>query len=350
MSGEIHLSNRRAISAFRRAGMDFSESGVRAALADLLLEDTPVRLAFPLNDVAGPDAFYQRAYKGLLHALPDLERRDLIVMAGRTAEGDDWVGCCGHYIGTFERPWLDIPPTGHAAAMRYHEFFWFKEGRVVEVQALWDIPELMIQANAWPLAPSLGRSWFVPGPATQDGLAERPYDEAMTAESYGIVRAMGTAMRKHPLQGGPEIMELERFWHPRMNWYGPGGIGTGRGTRGFRNWHQIPFLAAMPDRGTFKDETKSHYFADGPYVGVTGWPNMKQTISGSGWLGIAPAGTIIHMRSLDFWRIENGLIRENWVLVDVLDVMNQVGIDAFARLREFNKARIGFSPETGHAA
>ena len=45
-----------------------------------------------------------------------------------------------------------------------------------------------------------------------------------------------------------QVMEMDRFWHPRMTWYGPSGIGTGRGIDGFRKWHQIPFLKAMPDR------------------------------------------------------------------------------------------------------
>ena len=48
----------------------------------------------------------------------------------------------------------------------------------------------------------------------------------------------------------------------------------------------------------------------------------------------------ITMCSLDFWRIENGLIRENWVLLDLLDVYYQLGVDVFKRLKEFNKARI----------
>jgi hypothetical protein len=48
---------------------------------------------------------------------------------------------------------------------------------------------------------------------------------------------------------------------------------------------------------------------------------------------------MITLRSLDFWRIENGVIRENWVLVDLLDLFRQLGLDVFARLREFNKAR-----------
>ena len=64
-----------------------------------------------------------------------------------------------------------------------------------------------------------------------------------------------------------------------MNWYGPAGIGTARGIDGFRNWHQIPFLNAMPDRGNRADEVIGHFFADNDYVGVTGWPNMIQTFS-----------------------------------------------------------------------
>ena len=45
------------------------------------------------------------------------------------------------------------------------------------------------------------------------------------------------------------------------------------------------------------------------------------------------------MRSLDFWRIEKGKIRENWVMVDILHMYHQIGVDVFARISEFNKAR-----------
>ena len=48
----------------------------------------------------------------------------------------------------------------------------------------------------------------------------------------------------------------------------------------------------------------------------------------------------IFLRSLDFWKLEeDGLIRENWVLVDLLDMYKQVGIDVFQRLRELNKSK-----------
>ena len=45
------------------------------------------------------------------------------------------------------------------------------------------------------------------------------------------------------------------------------------------------------------------------------------------------------MRSLDFWRLEGGRIRENWVMVDLLHVYDQLGLNVFSRLAEFNKAR-----------
>ncbi|GIT07310.1 MAG: hypothetical protein CM1200mP30_09400 [Pseudomonadota bacterium] len=32
---------------------------------------------------------------------------------------------------------------------------------------------------------------------------------------------MITAMKRHPSEGGPEVMEMNKFWHPKMNWYGP---------------------------------------------------------------------------------------------------------------------------------
>jgi predicted ester cyclase len=326
---------------------DFAEAPVRRALAQLFSENATINLCHPLGTMHGTDELYAKAYAPLLHAWPDLERRDWIVIEGQTEAGETWIGCGGHYIGTFSKPWLDIPPTGHVVSMRFHEFYRVQDSRVVEMQAIWDIPEVMMQAGAWPAAPSLGRDWMVPSPATQDGLGK--HDHATTAASLKTVLDMLTAMTRHPREGGPEVMDLERFWHPRFMWYGPAGIGTSRGVFGFRNWHQIPFLAAMPDRGQHPEGLQSAFFAEGPYVAVTGWPNMRQTLTGGGWLGLPPTNMRIDLRSLDFWRLENGLIRENWVLVDLLHVHHQLGHDVLARMREFNKARPSFDPASGRA-
>lgn len=347
MDGPTH--HKALIAPLRSALYDFDPARVQKALNDLFKADAPIHLAHPFGTMNGPQAFYGQAIKPLARAFPDLERRDTIVIAGPTPEGVRWVGCGGYYTGTFLKPLLDIAPTGHMAAMRFHEFYRFEGDKVVEFQGLWDIPELMLQASAWPMAPSLGREWQVPAPATQDGLVPGPYDHAQSTATCQHIIDMLTAMKRHPSEGGPEVMEMDRFWHEKMSWYGPSGIGTGRGIDGFRKWHQIPFLAGMPDRGQYVGDITYHFFGDRQYAAVTGWPNMIQTLTHDGWMGIAPPNKRITMRSLDFWRLENGKIRENWVMVDLLDMYRQIDVDVLARMREFNKARHGFDRETGRA-
>ena len=332
------LSDLRTLTAGLNAAMyNWSEEGVRKELNAIMAKDMVVHMCHPFGDMPG-DQYYESVLAKLHFSLPDVEKRPWIIMAGTDDHEDEWVGIAGTYIGTFVKPFIDIQPTGHLAHMRFHEYYKIKNEKIIEIQAIWDIPELMMQAGAWPMAPSLGREGLIPGPATCDGLQTGDYQHDVSTKSKTLVIDMLTAMSKHP-EEPQEAMEMPRYWHPKMNWYGPAGIGTARGISGFRNWHQMPFLMGMPDRGSFRDELTYHFFADGPYVAVTGWPNMKQTLSDDGWMGIAPSGRMITLRSLDFWRIERGQIRENWVLVDLLDVYRQLGVDVLGRMRTFNKAR-----------
>jgi predicted ester cyclase len=334
MTAAEHLKT--ALAPLRRALATADAAGLRQTLTAAFAQDARLHLCHPFGDLTGPDALHDRAFAPLLAAMPDLERRDMIVLAGTTPEGQDWVGCMGNYMGTFIAPFLGIRPTGHLAHMRYHEFFRLEAGRIVGMQAIWDIPELMMVAGVWPMAPQMGAFLCTPAPMTGDGLTASGDGSAAITH----VRAMLTDLCRHPADPDPKVMRLEAYWHPRFNWYGPAGIGTGRGNSGFRNWHQLPFLQAMPDRKLDSmGALSSHWFGEGDYVCETGWPNMRLTLSEDGWMGIAPAGREVLLRSLDFWRLEGGLIRENWVLVDLLDLYAQVGVDVLARLAAFNKAR-----------
>ena len=67
-------------------------------------------------------------------------------------------------------------------------------------------------------------------------------------------------------------------------------------------------------------------------MGFTAWPGMEMTLSGANWLGLPATGQKLTMRSLDFWLVEGDLIRENWVLVDLLDVYAQLVVYVFARI------------------
>lgn len=339
---DIHQQNKAVVAKLSAALYDLDPTMLPAQLKALLAPDCVIHFTTPFEDLSGPEEFHEVVFRPFVEALPDLERRVFITMAGPSEGDTHWVGCAGHYVGVFEKPWLDIPPTFHPAAMRFHEFFRVEAGRIVEIQALWDIPQLMMQARAWPLAPSLGVEWVAPAPAPQNGILSGPRDAAASDASQQLVLDMLAGLQKHA-EGGPEAMNLPAYWHPKMTWYGPAGIGTNRRISGFRNWHQVPFLKAMPNRGMNPD-APHYFFSEGPFVAITAWPGMRSTISGDGWLGIAPGNQEVTMRSLDFWRCENGLIRENWVLVDLLHVYEQLGVDVFSRMREFTVDRQGMRP------
>ena len=60
---------------------------------------------------------------------PDVERRDWIVMAGEDEYGIEWVGCGGHFVGTFLNPFLEIPADRPSGAYALHEFYRFENGQ-----------------------------------------------------------------------------------------------------------------------------------------------------------------------------------------------------------------------------
>jgi predicted ester cyclase len=305
---------------------DHDASAMARIVESALTSDAAVHLCHPFGDVTGGSGFVAAALGPLWEAVPDAERRVDISIRGTDPRGADWIGEAGHYAGRFEAPFLDIRPTGRIANLRFHEFYRIEEGRAVEVQAIWDLPDLLMQAGLWPMGPALGRTGLVPGPMTLDGTRQ----SGDGARAKAVVEGM--LDRLHLSAEGEAAMDLPRAWHPRCSWYGPGGIGTTRGIRGFRAHHQIPFLDAMPDRRGLIEA--GHLFAQGDYVGFTAWPGMEMTLSGGGWLGIAGAGQRLTMRSLDFWRVEGDLIRENWVTVDLLHVWDQLGVDVLARMRQ----------------
>ncbi len=45
------------------------------------------------------------------------------------------------------------------------------------------------------------------------------------------------------------------------------------------------------------------------------------------------------MKSLDVWRVDDGLVRESWALRDLSDAWQRLGSDVVARLRTVKKSR-----------
>ena len=46
-------------------------------------------------------------------------------------------------------------------------------------------------------------------------------------------------------------------------------------------------------------------------------------------MGIAPTGKRVEIRYMDFWKVVDGKIADNWVMVDFPHVLAQLGRDVF---------------------
>jgi steroid delta-isomerase-like uncharacterized protein len=113
---------------------------------------------------------------------------------------------------------------------------------------------------------------------------------------------------------------MEEFWTEDMVWYGPGGIGTAHGVQDFEERVRAPFIQAFPDK-VAHDEIR---IAEGEFVAAHGYQHATHSHE---WLGIPASGKQVKVHYMDFWRVEDGKLAENWVLIDILDFLGQLGYD-----------------------
>ncbi len=314
--------------AFRRPA-----SGGRAAAASgFFAEGARINVVHPFNEMEGADAYVARVLAPLRAAFENLFRTDYIAFGGRH-EGEDWVTCTGYYCGHFARPWLGLRPTGAMAHLRFGEFHRMEGGRAVESYIFLDIPELMIAAGQWPITDSPGRergfTGYLPGPATQDGLRWRDDDPARSASSCEMVTAMLRNL-------ATEDQAWRPYWRSGMVWYGPAAFGSFIGLDNFAGF-QIPFEQTFSEwvGGAAIGSRTKHFtrFADGDYICSGGWPSLN-AVQTKPFLGQPPTGKRLFMRVCDWWRREDDQLVENWIFVDIPDVLLQMGFDLFSEIAE----------------
>ncbi len=117
--------------------------------------------------------------------------------------------------------------------------------------------------------------------------------------------------------------DMDTYFHDDFRWIGNAGCGTKHGLPAFRaNW-QLPLRAAFTDRSYNTHKV----IAEGDWVSCFG--HIAGTHSGP-FMGIAPTGKRVIIPYMDFWHIDAGRIRDNWVSVDFAHVLAQLGHDVFA--------------------
>ena len=317
-----------ALDAIVAAG----SGNLREALENAYHPDAHWRGSHPLNEMDGIAAIHKEVWQPLLQAHPDLERRDSIIIGG-SCQGRDYVGMIGHYAGTFVRNWIGIPATGGLSYLRYGEVHQVKENKIIESTVLLDVLDVLRQAGIRPLPPGPGSEEMWPGPISTDGCLPVETDEKESAASIRLCMAMQKTL-DNTLVGRDDLLNMEqkKYWHPRMTWYGPCGIGTTRGLPGFVDFHQRPFRIAFPRRYV----AGNHYLeiGDGKFAATAGWPSVVATHAGDGWLGLPATGRKINMRVMDFYLCDEGLVRENWVPMDIIDILLQMGVDIMDKVRQ----------------
>jgi predicted ester cyclase len=338
------LANKRFLRKALNAIAEASPATLEARLSEAYHADARWRGPHPLNEMSGVGAIAAKVWTPLQLAFPDLERRDNILIGGRW-RGHELVGAVGHYLGTFRKDWLTIPATGRPIYLRYGEFHRMVAGKIAESTVLIDVLDVIRQAGFRPLAPSLGTEEHWPGPFTADGIVLHETDAAQSAGSLAQTLAMHKSLGDYDDvanagrgRQGLLTMPQVQFWHPRMMWYGPCGIGTTRGLQGFVDYHQLPFRTAFPNR-----RGGDHYvqIGDGAYSATGGWPSIHARHLGGDFLGVGPTGRDVTMRVMDFYLHHEGLIRENWVPIDVIHLLLQMGVDVFARMQTvFGRGRV----------
>jgi predicted ester cyclase len=218
--------------------------------------------------------------------------------------------------------------------VRIGEFYRVEQGKITHARILLDLVDVMRQAGYNVLPKSSGLDLLVPGPQTGDGVLHAPQALSESQASMdSLDRMIGglTSFNQKDLKS----MGMHAFWHKDMMWYGPCGIGTSRQVEGFQKHHQKPFLHAFPDR---KGGNHISRISEGHYIASTGWPSVHATHKGD-YLGAPAINGPIHMRVADWWRREGDVLRENWVMIDLPDLLLQMNVDLFQRLAQQIKAK-----------
>lgn len=319
----------RVLDGLRRLARAEPGQAQREAAAAVFAPDAAYLGGHPINQLHGVDAILSELLEPMKRAMPDLERRDDILMGGRWKDGD-WVSATGYYYGTFTGEWLGLRPTDRWLYARFGEFYRIADGRIVDAYCMLDWVDLFRQLGINPLRPALGVEGLCPPSIAQDGLILHDADPTESEGSLKLVEAM-IFEGMWAFDGvNHESMRFHDFWVPDMMWYGPGGIGTTRGIANFYRYHEGPFNEAWPD---FKGGNHVARFGDGPYTCSTGWPSIRATHTGGNFLGLAPSNKPITMRVMDWWRRDGDRLAENWIFIDIPELLVQLGRDLFAEAR-----------------
>ena len=346
MSNALNQQNKEAVWDFwqklNHVGIANLPDAVRAAVH----EDVIWNVSAPIDQIIGVESVIANFWLPLLHAFPDLKRAPYVFLGGidessemyQTLGGEEWVTGCGYLTGTFVNDWLGIPATGNKTNIWFGVFYVMRAGKIAECYLQLDVLAVIRQAGFQLLPPAPGaEGGKVPEPLAKDGVLLTEQDPLESRKSLQLVQAMGRGMRRYVRSrdgGNLRSMEQEKYWHRKMKWYGPSGIGACFTLEEYEDFHQRPWLEGFGDRNISRAGSgrRMGRVAEGAYVAGGIWDTAFSHHHGD-YAGIPATGKLLTLRDFDWWKREGDYLVENWVPIDMIDLCRQIGVDLMERLR-----------------
>ena len=141
-------------------------------------------------------------------------------------------------------------------------------------------------------------------------------DLSKTKKTQEVIESMVDGLNDH------RIEDIGEFFSENFRWMGNFGCGTKSGLKEFQNNWQKPFQEAFSNKVCI-DEARLFM---GEWAAAFG---KQEAIHTGEFMGIKPTGKKVEIRYMDFWKVSEGKIQDNWVMVDFPFVMKQLGVDIF---------------------
>ena len=144
----------------------------------------------------------------------------------------------------------------------------------------------------------------------------RDNDLSKTEDTRRVIEGMVDGLNDH------RIDDIGEFFSDDFVWRGNTGCGVKNGIREFQENWQRPFQAAFSKKICI-DEARLFM---GEWAAAFG---RQEAIHSGPFMGVAATGKRVEIRYMDFWKVEDGKITDNWVMVDFPHVLAQLGVDVF---------------------
>ncbi|MEN0041281.1 MAG: ester cyclase [Pseudomonadota bacterium] len=141
-------------------------------------------------------------------------------------------------------------------------------------------------------------------------------DASKLEDTRRVIETMVDGLNDH------RIADIGEFFHADFRWMGNAGCGYKEGLEEFQEGWQKPFQEAFSDKVCI-DEARLY---DGEWAAAFG---RQEAVHSGEFMGLKPTGKKVVIRYMDFWKVQNGKITDNWVMVDFPGVLRQLGVDIF---------------------